>query len=146
MRTTRIVCFVGSLALAAGLVRGVEGPAASTPPAPGPAPKGVEIGDVDRAADACTDFHAFANGAWRAANPIPAGQQRWSRRLAAREANREQLKALLGELAANADRPRGSVEQLLGDHFAACMPVASIVGAKRFRSSRRCRWSVEMWT
>jgi len=126
MRTTRIVCFVGSLALAAGLVRGVEGPAASTPPAPGPAPKGVEIGDVDRAADACTDFHAFANGAWRAANPIPAGQQRWSRRLAAREANREQLKALLGELAANADRPRGSVEQLLGDHFASCMDEPAI--------------------
>ena len=126
MRTTRIVCFVGSLALAAGLVRGVEGPAASTRPAPGPAPKGVETGDVDRAADACTDFHAFANGAWRAANPIPAGQQRWSRRLAAREANREQLKALLGELAANADRPRGSVEQLLGDHFAACMDEPAI--------------------
>jgi endothelin-converting enzyme/putative endopeptidase len=126
MRLTRIVSFIWSLALAAGLALGVAGPAASSPPAPGPGPKGVEIGDVDRAADACTDFHAFANGAWRAANPIPAGQQRWSRRLATRAANREQLKALLGELAANADRPRGSVEQLLGDHFAACMDEPAI--------------------
>ena len=126
MRLTRIVSFIWSLALAAGLALNVAGPAASAPPAPGPGPKGVEIGDVDRAADACTDFHAFANVAWRAANPIPAGQQRWSRRLATRAANREQLKALLGELAANADRPRGSVEQLLGDHFAACMDEPAI--------------------
>ena len=101
-------------------------PDASAPPAPGPAPKGIEVGDVDRAADPCTDFYAFANGAWRAANPIPAGTQRWSRRLAAREANREQLKALLEELAAKADRPRGSVEQLLGDHFASCMDEPAI--------------------
>ena len=84
--------------------------------AAGPASRGIETGDVDRTADPCTDFYAFANGAWRSAHPIPAGTQRWSRRLAAREANREQLKALLRELAARSDRPRGTVEQQLGDH------------------------------
>ena len=130
MSPTGIVLVVAArLALAGSLVPGVAAPGASAPGAPGPAPKGIARGDLDRAADPCTDFYEFANGAWRAANPIPAGTQRWSRRLAAREANREQLKALLAELAAGADRPRGSVEQLLGDHFAACMDEAAIDAA-----------------
>lgn len=93
------------------------------------APKGIDLNGVDRAADPCTDFDAFANGAWRAANPIPAGTERWSRRAAARETNRRQLKTLLEELAATADRPRGSVEQQLGDHFAACMNEGAIDAA-----------------
>jgi putative endopeptidase len=89
--------------------------------APDVAPKGVEIGDLDRAAEPCTDFYAFANGSWRAANPIPKGMQRWSRRAAAREANRRQLVGLLEELSARKDRAEGSVEQQLGDYFGACM-------------------------
>jgi putative endopeptidase len=96
---------------------------------PGPPPKGIELSDLDRSADACTDFYAFANGAWRARNPIPPGTQRWSRRGAAREANRQQLRSLLEELAAKADRPRGSVEQQLGDQFAACMNEPAIDSA-----------------
>jgi endothelin-converting enzyme/putative endopeptidase len=127
MSRSRAVFFLAAtLALAAGLPPGFAAPGASTPSATRSAPKGIAAGDVDRAADACTDFHAYANGAWRAANPIPAGAQRWSRRLVAREANREQLKALLSDLAAKANRPRGSVEQLLGDHFAACMDEPAI--------------------
>jgi putative endopeptidase len=94
-------------------------------PAPA-APKGIELADLDRAADPCADFDAFANGAWRAANPLPAGTERWGRRPAARAANRQQLTALLEELAANASSRRGSVEQQLGDHFAACMDEAAI--------------------
>src|SRR5205814_160161 len=99
-------------------------PAAAT----GSAPKGVEQSDLDRSADPCTDFYAFASGAWRAANPIPAGTQRWSRRAAGREANRQQLKALLEELAAKPD-PRRGFEQQLGDHYAACMNEPAIDAA-----------------
>lgn len=130
MRSTRRVSFVAAtLAVAGGIGLGFAAPAAFVAPAPGPAPKGIELGDIDRAAVPCTDFYAFANGAWRSANPIPAGTQRWSRRLAAREANRQALQALLEELAAEADRPRGSVEQRLGDHFAACMDEPAIEAA-----------------
>jgi putative endopeptidase len=111
MKPTRIVPVALTALLAAGAARGIE------------------PGDLDRTADPCTDFFAFANGAWRAANLIPPGQQRWSRRLAAGAENRRQLGALLQELASRTDRPRGSVEQQLGDHFGSCMDEAAIDAA-----------------
>jgi endothelin-converting enzyme/putative endopeptidase len=130
MSSPRIVGVVTAmLALLAGLAPHSVAGELSAPAAPRSAPKGIELNDLDRGADPCTDFYAFANGAWRAANPIPAGTQRWSRRAAAREANRQQLKTLLEELAAKADRPPGTIEQQLGDHFAACMNEAAIDAA-----------------
>jgi endothelin-converting enzyme/putative endopeptidase len=130
MSPTRILLVVAAkLALLAGVAPISFAGELSAPAAQGSAPKGIELKDLDRAADPCTDFYAFANGAWRAANPIPAGTQRWSRRAAGSEANRQQLKTLLEELAAKVDRPRGSVEQQLGDHFAACMDEVAIDAA-----------------
>lgn len=82
--------------------------------------------DVDRGVDPCTDFDAFANGPWRAANPIPAQLSRWGRRAAARETNRRQVQDLLEEFSRRADWPRGSIERLLGDHYASCMDEARI--------------------
>ena len=41
--------------------------------------RGIEVSDIDRGADPCTDFYAFANGSWRARNPIPASMPRWLR-------------------------------------------------------------------
>ncbi|MEP7011342.1 MAG: M13 family metallopeptidase [Acidobacteriota bacterium] len=120
MSTTRNAWIVvATIAVFGGIAGAAE--VAPISAAPVSAPKGIEVGDLDRAADPCTDFYAFANGSWRAKNPIPKGEQRWSRRTAGRETNRRQLTALLEELAAKADRPRGSVEQQLGDSFAACM-------------------------
>jgi putative endopeptidase len=98
-------------------------------PARGTAATGIEILDLDRATEPCNDFYAFANGWWRTANPIPKGAQRWSRRAAAREVNRQQLISLLENLAARNDRPKGSVEQQLGDFFGACMNEPSIDAA-----------------
>jgi len=130
MKLTRTVPVVAAtLALFAGVVPISVAGEASVPAGPGSTPTGIALDDLDRAADPCTDFYAFANGAWRAANPIPAGTQRWSRRFAAREANRQQLRALLEDLAAKADWRRGTVAQQLGDHFAACMDEAAVDAA-----------------
>ena len=133
LATTLVLDVVTAIALAAcgaplPAARETPAPAASAP-APGPVPKGVQLGDVDRAADPCTDFYAFANGAWRAANPIPEGMETWSRRSAARDANRQQVKALVEELAAARTSAPGSVEQQIGDHFASCMDEAAIDAA-----------------
>ena len=88
--------------------------------------KGIEAGDVNRSVEACTDFYEYANGAWRAQNPIPAGQPRWSRRTVGREANRQQVRALVQEIASKTDWPAGSPEQIVGDHYASCMDEAAI--------------------
>lgn len=85
---------------------------------------GVQAGDVDRAADPCADFFQYANGAWRAANPIPASQPKWSRRWEAGELNKDQLKGLLEEVAAIKNLAPGSTNQIVGDFYGACMDEA----------------------
>ncbi len=100
-----------------------------------PALHGIQTTDLDRSVNPCTDFFEFANGAWRAQNPIPASMLRWSRRWQAGENAKEQLRAILDEVSAKASWPRGSVEQLVGDHYAACMdePRANQLGVAPVR-------------
>jgi putative endopeptidase len=87
---------------------------------------GVESADIDRSADACTDFYQFANGRWRADNPIPAAMPRWSRRWAGGEAAKDRLHDILTEISALPAQPKGSVEQLLGDFYGACSDQARV--------------------
>jgi len=93
---------------------------------------GVYTEDIDRKADACTNFFDFANGAWRAKNPIPSSMSRWSRRWASGELAKDQLKVILEEVSAKTAWRAGSVEQLIGDHYAACMdqPKVDSLGVK----------------
>lgn len=88
--------------------------------------KGVEVGDINRSADPCTDFFEFSNGKWRAENPIPPSMVRWSRRWAAGELAKDQLKVILDKVSAKQDWQTGSVEQLIGDHYASCMDETTV--------------------
>jgi endothelin-converting enzyme/putative endopeptidase len=81
---------------------------------------------MDRKADPCTDFFEYSNGAWRANNPIPASMDRWSRRWQAGENNKEKVRDILEESAAKSGQPRGSVQQLVGDFYAACTDMTAI--------------------
>ncbi len=87
---------------------------------------GIVPADLDRAAAPCDDFFEYANGGWRAANPIPPSMVRWSRRWQAGEQTKEQLKQILDEVSAKTSWPKGSVEQLIGDDYAACLDVARV--------------------
>src|SRR5579862_9423479 len=57
-----------------------------------PSLHGIDVTDLDRKADPCNDFFEFSNGTWRANNPIPPSMTHWSKRWAAGEASKEQLK------------------------------------------------------
>jgi putative endopeptidase len=82
--------------------------------------RGIEKGDMNLKVDPCTDFYEFANGNWRANNPIPPSMTRWSRRWAAGEETKDQLKEIL-EVVSEQSASKGSVDQLIGDYYASCM-------------------------
>ena len=92
-------------------------------------PRGIDAEALDRGVDPCTDFYAFANGAWRRAHPIPAPLPRWSRRYEVRAATKPKLQAILEEVSAKTDWPAGSAEQIIGDHYAACLDEAAVEAA-----------------
>lgn len=91
-----------------------------------PTLKGIEVSDMDPKADPCEDFFNYANGAWRASNPIPSSMTRWSRRWQAGEKNKDALKNILDEVSKRQDWKKGSVEQLIGDFYGSCMDQAAI--------------------
>jgi putative endopeptidase len=114
--------------LAASVVFAAAAPLAA--PATSPlSPQGVHADDLDRHVEACTDFYEFANGSWRTQNPIPALLPRWSRRIAAHESNWHRQQSVLEEVSRRSDWPAGSVEQLVGDHYASCMDETAVDAA-----------------
>lgn len=86
---------------------------------------GIDKSDMNVSVDPCTDFFEYANGTWRANNPIPASMTRWSKRWASGEAIKDQLKEILETAAANPGA-KGSTEQIIGDYYAACMDDSAI--------------------
>jgi putative endopeptidase len=83
---------------------------------------GIDINDIDRKANPCQDFYEFANGTWRANNPIPPSMVMWSKRWAAGESTKEVLHGILEEAAAHSSSaPAKSTDRLIGDYYGACM-------------------------
>src|SRR5437588_10680018 len=87
---------------------------------------GIHLSDLDRKAEPCTDFYEFANGTWRANNPIPASMTRWSKRWASGESTKDKLRDILEESSRMKDTPKGSTDQLIGDYYGACMDESKI--------------------
>src|SRR5579862_4885289 len=82
---------------------------------------GIDVSDLDRKADPCNDFFEFANGTWRANNPIPASMTRWSKRWQAGESSKDKLREILEAASADKSASKGSSEQIIGDYYGACM-------------------------
>jgi putative endopeptidase len=91
--------------------------------------EGIQTHDLNRQVEACTDFYEFANGSWRAANPIPASLPKWSRRIAAHDENWHRQQSVLEATASKKDWREGSAEQVAGDYYASCMDESAVEAA-----------------
>ena len=81
----------------------------------------IDLTDLDRKAEPCTDFFQFANGTWRANNPIPASMTRWSKRWQSGESAKDRLKDILEAASSDKNAPQASTERIIGDYYGACM-------------------------
>ncbi len=87
---------------------------------------GFDPADLDRSASACVDFDQFANGGWKARNPIPAAYPSWGSFNILAEHNRDVLHEILEETAKDTSAVPASNEQKVGDFYATCMDTSAI--------------------
>ncbi|KFN48009.1 M13 family metallopeptidase [Arenimonas composti] len=91
-------------------------------------PIAFSAADLDPAIDACDDFNGFVNSRWLAANPVPADRTTWGAFAALGERSL-QVQHELARAAAAGDWAAGTMEQKVGDFFAAGMDEAAIEAA-----------------
>ena len=84
--------------------------------------------DLDTNIAACDDFNGFVNSRWLAANPVPADRTTWGAFAALGERSL-QVQHELARAAADGTWTDGSMEQKVGDFFAAGMDEAAIEAA-----------------
>ena len=101
----------------------------SGPTAPPKKPVMFDLSSIDKTADPCTDFYAYACGNWRKNNPIPPSEVRWGSFNTLADTNNY---LVWQELKAAADAPKSPLQKKYGDFYAACMDTtaADRLGAK----------------
>jgi len=91
-------------------------------------PIAFQVADLDTTVEACQDFNGFVNAKWLAANPVPADRTTWGAFPALGERSL-QIQHEIAKAAAEGQWAAGSMEQKVGDFFAAGMDEAAIEAA-----------------
>jgi endothelin-converting enzyme/putative endopeptidase len=86
---------------------------------------GLDLSAMDKGVNPCTNFFQYACGTWRANNPIPADRARWSRFDELQEHNLKIERDILEKAAAPGEK-HSTLDQQIGDYYAACMDEAEI--------------------
>ena len=84
----------------------------------------LDVNNLDRAVDPCTNFYQYACGGWQKHNPIPADQAGWDVYSKLANDNQQFLWGILLEDASATSRT--PIQQKVGDYFAACMNTSAI--------------------
>jgi putative endopeptidase len=85
----------------------------------------LDVSSMDTSVDPCVDFFQYACGGWNKKNPIPPDQPSWSVYGKLADENRQQLRGILEEAAANrADR--AAYRKKIGDYYASCVDEQAI--------------------
>ena len=86
---------------------------------------------MDKTADPCADFYQYSCGGWMKNNPVPSDQARWSVYGKLYQDNQRFLWGILDDVSKKTTG-RDTNQQLIGDHFAACMDDTAVnkAGAK----------------
>ncbi|HEX9081004.1 MAG TPA: M13 family metallopeptidase N-terminal domain-containing protein, partial [Holophagaceae bacterium] len=91
-----------------------------------PAHPGIDPANLDTSVKPCDNFYEFANGGWLKSHTLPADKSRLGAFTEVMDHNREILKQILDETSAKRTWKPGSVEQKVGDFFAAGMDEKAI--------------------
>ncbi len=89
----------------------------------------LDVSDMDRTIDPCTDFYTYSCGGWIKNNPIPPDQSSWSTYGKLEDENRGQLRSILDAASKASAVPNASAPvatQKIGDYYASCMDEAAI--------------------
>ncbi|HXI32411.1 MAG TPA: M13 family metallopeptidase, partial [Vicinamibacterales bacterium] len=78
---------------------------------------GLDLSLIDRGADPCTDFYAYACGGWTKNQPIPADRSSWGVAERLQEQNETRLRKILEDAGKSTD----AETKKIGDYYASCM-------------------------
>jgi putative endopeptidase len=83
---------------------------------------GLDLALLDRGADPCTDFYAYACGGWTKNQPIPPDRSSWGVAERLQEENETRLRKILEDAAKTSDPDTKQI----GDYYASCMDESRI--------------------